>query len=79
VRIDDYPIADRFAKLKRGQSLGAFEKSEVTREEVASMTAGGEEAAVLRVSVSPRLLTRNPKRCTRKRTEGERLTDGQDG
>jgi hypothetical protein len=56
-----------------------FEKSEVTREEVASMTAGGEEAAVLGVSASPRLLTRNSTRYTRTRTEGERLTDGTDG
>jgi simple sugar transport system ATP-binding protein len=38
-----YPIADRFTILKRGQSLGTFEKSEVTREDVASMMAGGED------------------------------------
>ena len=38
-----YPVADRFTILNRGKSLGTFEKSEVTREEVASMMAGGED------------------------------------
>jgi simple sugar transport system ATP-binding protein len=38
-----YPVADRFTILKRGQSLGTFEKSEVSREDVASMMAGGED------------------------------------
>ena len=38
-----YPIGDRFTILKRGQSYGTFEKDEVTREEVASMMAGGVE------------------------------------
>ncbi len=38
-----YPVGDRFTILKRGRSYGTFEKSGVTREEVASMMAGGEE------------------------------------
>jgi simple sugar transport system ATP-binding protein len=38
-----YPVGDRFTILKRGRSYGTFEKNEVTREEVASMMAGGEE------------------------------------
>ncbi|MDP9427166.1 MAG: ATP-binding cassette domain-containing protein [Actinomycetota bacterium] len=38
-----YPIADRFTILKRGRSYGTFEKSDVTREEVALMMAGGED------------------------------------
>lgn len=42
-----YPIGDRFTILKRGQSYGTFEKSEVTREEVASMMAGGAEMETL--------------------------------
>ena len=42
-----YPIGDRFTILKRGQSYGTFEKSEVTREEVASMMAGGAEMDTL--------------------------------
>ena len=38
-----YPIGDRFTILNRGRSYGTFEKDNVTREEVASMMAGGED------------------------------------
>ena len=38
-----YPIGDRFTLLNRGTSYGTFSKSDVTREEVVSMMAGGEE------------------------------------
>jgi simple sugar transport system ATP-binding protein len=38
-----YPIGDRFTLLNRGRSYGTFSKSEVSREEVVSMMAGGEE------------------------------------
>jgi len=38
-----YPIGDRFTILNRGRSYGTFSKSDVTREEVVSMMAGGEE------------------------------------
>jgi simple sugar transport system ATP-binding protein len=38
-----YPIADRFTLLNRGRSYGTFRKAEVSREEVVSMMAGGEE------------------------------------
>jgi len=38
-----YPIGDRFTLLNRGSSYGTFSKAEVTREEVVSMMAGGEE------------------------------------
>jgi simple sugar transport system ATP-binding protein len=38
-----YPVGDRFTILNRGQSYGTFEKSEVSREEVVMMMAGGEE------------------------------------
>ena len=38
-----YPIADRFTLLNRGQSLGSFMKSEVSREDVLEMMAGGQE------------------------------------
>jgi simple sugar transport system ATP-binding protein len=38
-----YPIGDRFTLLNRGRSYGTFSKSDVTREEVVSMMAGGEE------------------------------------
>ena len=38
-----YPIGDRFTLLNRGRSYGTFKKSDVTREEVVAMMAGGEE------------------------------------
>jgi simple sugar transport system ATP-binding protein len=38
-----YPIGDRFTLLNRGRSYGTFKKSEVSREEVVGMMAGGEE------------------------------------
>jgi simple sugar transport system ATP-binding protein len=42
-----YPVGDRFTILNRGQSYGTFEKSEVTREEVVTMMAGGEDMDTL--------------------------------
>jgi simple sugar transport system ATP-binding protein len=38
-----YPVGDRFTILNRGRSYGTFEKGEVTREEVVTMMAGGED------------------------------------
>jgi simple sugar transport system ATP-binding protein len=38
-----YPIGDRFTLLNRGRSYGTFRKNEISREEVVSMMAGGEE------------------------------------
>ena len=38
-----YPIGDRFTLLNRGRSYGTFQKSEVSREEVVQMMAGGQE------------------------------------
>ena len=38
-----YPIGDRFTLLNRGRSMGTFAKSDITREEVVAMMAGGEE------------------------------------
>ena len=38
-----YPIGDRFTLLNRGAAYGTFSKADVTREEVVSMMAGGEE------------------------------------
>lgn len=42
-----YPIGDRFTILNRGRSYGTFRKSEVSREEVVAMMAGGEELDAL--------------------------------
>lgn len=38
-----YPIGDRFTLLNRGRNMGTFTKSEISREELTSMMAGGEE------------------------------------
>ncbi len=37
-----YPIGDYFTLLNRGRSLGTFAKSEISREELTGMMAGGE-------------------------------------
>jgi simple sugar transport system ATP-binding protein len=41
------PIGDRFTILTRGRSYGTFQRGDVTREEVETMMAGGEELEVL--------------------------------
>lgn len=38
-----YPVGDRFLILNRGQSLGNFAKSELTRDELVGLMAGGAE------------------------------------
>jgi simple sugar transport system ATP-binding protein len=42
-----YPIGDYFTLLNRGRSMGTFAKSEITREQLTSMMAGGEELETL--------------------------------
>jgi simple sugar transport system ATP-binding protein len=42
-----YPVGDRFVILNRGQSLGTFSKSEIDREELVRLMAGGRELAEL--------------------------------
>jgi simple sugar transport system ATP-binding protein len=42
-----YPVGDRFTILNRGISWGTFEKSEVSREDVLNMMAGGKELQAL--------------------------------
>jgi simple sugar transport system ATP-binding protein len=42
-----YPVGDRFVILNRGQSLGAFEKSQIDRQELVRLMAGGRELAEL--------------------------------
>jgi simple sugar transport system ATP-binding protein len=41
------PIGDRFTILTRGRSYGTFRRGDVTREEVETMMAGGEELEAL--------------------------------
>ncbi|MEU4425972.1 ATP-binding cassette domain-containing protein [Actinoplanes sp. NPDC024001] len=38
-----YPVGDRFLLLKRGQSIGYYRKSEITRDELTALMAGGAE------------------------------------
>ena len=38
-----YPVGDRFLLLKRGRSLGYYQKSEITRDELTALMAGGAE------------------------------------
>jgi len=38
-----YPVGDRFLLLNRGASIGYYEKSQVTREELTGLMAGGAE------------------------------------
>jgi len=42
-----HPVGDRFVILNRGQSLGAYEKSEIDREELVRLMAGGSELVEL--------------------------------
>jgi simple sugar transport system ATP-binding protein len=42
-----YPVGDRFVILNRGQSLGNFAKSEIDRQELVRLMAGGRELAEL--------------------------------
>ena len=46
-----YPVADAFTILKRGRSYGTFRKSEVTREQVLEMMAGGQELDALEAEI----------------------------
>ena len=47
-----YPIADRFTLLNRGRSLGSYLKSEVSREDVLQMMAGGSELEELEAELA---------------------------
>ena len=38
-----YPVGDRFTLLNRGKSMGTFDKSAVSKEQVLDMMAGGAE------------------------------------
>jgi simple sugar transport system ATP-binding protein len=42
-----FPVGDRFLLLKRGRSLGSFDKSEITLEELTRQMAGGAELEAL--------------------------------
>ena len=50
-----YPVGDRFMLLRRGTSMGDFPKSEMTRDELTSMMAGGAELEALSHELSREL------------------------
>ncbi|HEX2690109.1 MAG TPA: ATP-binding cassette domain-containing protein [Kofleriaceae bacterium] len=50
-----YPVGDTFTLLDRGRSMGTFQKSEISRNEVLNMMAGGQEMADLMSELGVRL------------------------
>jgi simple sugar transport system ATP-binding protein len=42
-----YPVGDRFLLLSRGRPMGCFAKGEISREEVTTMMAGGQDLSAL--------------------------------
>jgi simple sugar transport system ATP-binding protein len=42
-----YPVGDRFLLLKRGKSIGYYDKKDITLEELTAQMAGGAELAEL--------------------------------
>ena len=49
-----YPVGDRFLLLNRGHSLGDFAKSEITRDELTRLMAGGAELEQLQHELETR-------------------------
>jgi len=47
-----YTVADRFTLLNRGRSKGTFSRSEITRDEVLHVMAGGEDLRRLEIEIS---------------------------
>ena len=54
-----YAVADRFTLLNRGKSKGTFQRSEITRDEVLHVMAGGEDLQRLEMEIN-RLGERRP-------------------
>jgi len=50
-----YPVGDTFTLLNRGRSMGSFHKTEISRDEVLNMMAGGQEMQKLMVELGVRL------------------------
>ena len=42
-----YPVGDRFVILNRGQSLGSYDRTQIDRNELVRLMAGGSELAEL--------------------------------
>jgi simple sugar transport system ATP-binding protein len=50
-----YPVGDTFTLLNRGRWMGTFHKTEISRDEVLNMMAGGQEMQQLMVELGVRL------------------------
>jgi len=50
-----YPVGDTFTLLNRGRSMGTFHKTEISRDEVLNMMAGGQEMQELMTELGVRL------------------------
>ena len=50
-----YPVGDTFTLLNRGRSMGTFRNSEISRNEVLHMMAGGQEMQDLMSELGDRL------------------------
>ena len=50
-----YPVGDTFTLLNRGRSMGSFHKTEISRDEVLNMMAGGQEMQNLMAELGVRL------------------------
>ena len=50
-----YPVGDTFTLLNRGRSMGSFHKTEISRDEVLNLMAGGQEMQKLMVELGVRL------------------------
>jgi simple sugar transport system ATP-binding protein len=50
-----YPVGDSFTLLNRGRSMGSFHKSDISRDEVLNMMAGGQEMQQLMLELGVRL------------------------
>ena len=68
-----YPVGDRFLLLNRGQSIGYFEKSQITRDELTGLMAGGAELEQLSPTSSKAPAAPPPTSATRWKKDVEEL------
>jgi simple sugar transport system ATP-binding protein len=54
-----YPVADTFTLLNRGRNRGSFRKADISREEVISIMAGGEDLRAVEAEIEALLATIN--------------------
>jgi simple sugar transport system ATP-binding protein len=52
-----YPVADTFTLLNRGRNRGTFRKADISRDEVISIMAGGEDLRAVEAEIEALLAT----------------------